>query len=138
GNPNAHTLAGQLFLRPLIKALRTRNVFSASSVDQLPKHVSSRLMFGDPLAIPVPDIDRTDLLVVLGGDPRTSNGSLWTAPDLPGRLDALRARGGRLVVVDPRRSRTAASADDHLAIRPGTDALLLAAIVTTLAEDGRI
>jgi anaerobic selenocysteine-containing dehydrogenase len=135
GNPNAHTLAGQLYARPLIKALRTRNVFSASSVDQLPKHVSCGLMFGDPLAIPVPDIDRTDLLVVLGGDPRTSNGSLWTAPDLPGRLDALRRRGGRLVVVDPRRSRTAAKADLHLAVRPGTDALLLAAIVTTLVEE---
>ncbi|WP_052667211.1 molybdopterin-dependent oxidoreductase [Nitriliruptor alkaliphilus] len=135
GNPNAHTLSGQLYLRALIKSLRTRNVYSASSVDQLPKHVSAGLTFGDPLAIPVPDIDRTDLLVVLGGDPRTSNGSLWTAPDLPGRLDALRARGGRLVVVDPRRSRTAKKADQHLAIRPGTDALLLAAIVATLVEE---
>jgi anaerobic selenocysteine-containing dehydrogenase len=135
GNPNAHTLSGQLFVRPLIKALRTRNVHSASSVDQLPKHVSCGLVFGDPLAIPVPDIDRTDLLVVLGGDPRTSNGSLWTVPDVPGRLDALRARGGRLVVVDPRRSRTARKADQHLAIRPGTDALLLAAIVATLVDE---
>jgi anaerobic selenocysteine-containing dehydrogenase len=138
GNPNAHTLSGQLYVRPLIKALRTRNVHSASSVDQLPKHVSSGLVFGDPLAIPVPDIDRTDLLVVLGGDPRTSNGSLWTVPDVPGRLDALRARGGRLVVVDPRRSRTARKADQHLPIRPGTDALLLAAIVATLVEEDRI
>jgi anaerobic selenocysteine-containing dehydrogenase len=135
GNPNAHNLSGQLYLRALIKALRTRNVHSASSVDQLPKHVSAGLMFGDPLAIPVPDIDRTDLLVVLGGDPRTSNGSLWTAPDLPTRLDDLRDRGGRLVVVDPRRSRTARKADQHLAIRPGTDALLLAAIVATLVEE---
>jgi anaerobic selenocysteine-containing dehydrogenase len=138
GNPNAHTLSGQLYVRPLIKALRTKNIFSASSVDQLPKHVSSGLVFGDPLAIPVPDIDRTDLLVVLGGDPRTSNGSLWTVPDVPGRLDALRARGGRLVVVDPRRSRTARKADQHLAIRPGTDALLLAGIVATLLEDGAV
>jgi anaerobic selenocysteine-containing dehydrogenase len=138
GNPNAHTLSGQLYVRPLIKALRTRNIFSASSVDQLPKHVSSGLVFGDPLAIPIPDIDRTDLLVVLGGDPRTSNGSLWTVPDVPGRLDALRARGGRLVVVDPRRSRTARKADQHLAIRPGTDALLLAGIVATLVEDDAV
>ncbi|MTV25410.1 molybdopterin-dependent oxidoreductase [Nitriliruptoraceae bacterium ZYF776] len=135
GNPNAHTLSGAFYLRPLLKALRTRNIFSASSVDQLPKHVSCGLTFGDPLAIPVPDLDRTDLLVVLGGDPRTSNGSLWTVPDVPGRLDALRARGGRLVVVDPRRSRTAAKADRHLAIRPGTDALLLAGIVATLVEE---
>ncbi len=135
GNPNVHTLAGQLYVRPLVKALGTRNVFSASSVDQLPKHVSCGLLFGDPLAIPVPDIDRTDLLVILGGNPRVSNGSLWTAPDLPGRLTALQRRGGRLVVIDPRRTRTAAKADAHLAIRPGTDALLLAALVHTLAAE---
>jgi anaerobic selenocysteine-containing dehydrogenase len=136
GNPNVHTLAGQLYARPLVKALRTRNVFTASSVDQLPKHVACGMMFGDPLAIPVPDIDRTDLLVVLGANPRVSNGSLMTAPDLPGRLTALQRRGGRLVVVDPRRTRTADRADQHLAIRPGTDALLLAAIVTTVEAEG--
>jgi anaerobic selenocysteine-containing dehydrogenase len=135
GNPNVHNLSGQLYLRPLLKSLRTRNIFSASSVDQLPKHVSCGTLFGDPLAIPVPDIDRTELLVVLGGNPRVSNGSLWTAPDLPGRLTALQRRGGRLVVVDPRRTRTAAKADLHLAIRPGTDALLLAAIARTLADE---
>jgi anaerobic selenocysteine-containing dehydrogenase len=135
GNPNVHNLAGQLYARPLIKALRTRNIHSASSVDQLPKHVSCGHVFGDPLAIPVPDIDRTELLVVLGGNPRVSNGSLWTAPDLPGRLTALRRRGGRLVVVDPRRTRTAARADEHLTIVPGTDALLLAALVHTLGEE---
>jgi anaerobic selenocysteine-containing dehydrogenase len=138
GNPNVHNLSGQLYARPLLKALRTRNIFTASSVDQLPKHVSSGLLFGDPLAIPVPDIDRTDLLVVLGGNPRVSNGSLWTAPDLPGRLTALQRRGGRLVVVDPRRTRTAARADLHLAIRPGTDALLLAAVAHTLEDEGLV
>jgi anaerobic selenocysteine-containing dehydrogenase len=136
GNPNVHNLSGQLYVRPMVKALRTRNVFSASSVDQLPKHVSCGRLFGDPLGIPVPDVDRTDLLVVLGGNPRVSNGSLWTAPDLPGRLTALQRRGGRLIVVDPKRTRTAARADLHLPIRPGTDALLLAAIAHTLvAED---
>ena len=136
GNPNAHTLAGQLYNRPLIKALATRNVHSASSVDQLPKHISCGLLFGDPLAIPVPDIDRTELLVILGGNPRVSNGSLMTAPNLPGRLTALQRRGGRLVVVDPKRTRTAARADDHLTIRPGTDVLLLAAVAhTVFAED---
>lgn len=138
GNPNVHNLAGQLYLRPLVKALATRNVYTASSVDQLPKHASSGLMFGDPLAIPVPDIDRTDLLVIFGGNPRVSNGSLWTAPDLPGRLDALRRRGGRLIVVDPRRTRTAARADHHLAVLPGTDAALLAAMVQVLMDDGLV
>ncbi len=138
GNPNAHNLDGMLHLRPLLKALRTRNIYSATSVDQLPKHVSSGYLFGDPSAVPVPDIDRTDLLVVLGGNPLVSNGSLMTAPDMPGRLKALRRRGGRLVVVDPRRTRTAARADEHLAIRPGTDALLLAALVHTLDDEDLI
>lgn len=138
GNPNVHTAAGQLYVKPLVKSLRTRHVYSASTVDQMPKHVSAGLMFGSAGAIPVPDVDRTDHLLLLGANPRMSNGSLLTAPDLPGRLDALRDRGGRLVVVDPRRTRTAAKADQHLAVRPGTDALLLAALVTQLADDGAI
>lgn len=138
GNPNVHNLSGGLYAKPFLKALRSRSISSASTVDQMPKHVSSGLLFGDPGAIPVPDIDRTDLLVVLGANPRMSNGSLMTAPDVPGRLDALRARGGRLVVVDPRRSRTAADADLHLAIRPGTDALLLLAIAWTLFDEGLV
>ena len=136
GNPSIHTAAGQLYLKPLVKALRTRHVYSASTVDQMPKHVSTGLMFGSPLLFPVPDIDRTDFLLMLGANPRMSNGSLLSAPDVPGRLDALRDRGGRLVVVDPRRTRTAAKADQHVAIRPGTDALLLAAMATTIAEEG--
>ncbi|MBG0827293.1 molybdopterin-dependent oxidoreductase [Planomonospora sp. ID67723] len=136
GNPNAHTMAGALYNAPLIKALGTRNVFSASTSDQMPKHVSCGLMFGDPLAIPVPDLDRTDYLLMLGANPLESNGSLCTAPDFPGRLKALRRRGGRFVVVDPRRTRTAALADEHLFVRPGTDAYLLFGIVHTLfAED---
>ncbi|GAA2998370.1 molybdopterin-dependent oxidoreductase [Streptosporangium longisporum] len=136
GNPNAHSMAGALYGGPLIRALGTRNVFSASTVDQMPKHVSCGLMFGDPMAIAVPDLDRTDHLLMLGANPLESNGSLCTAPDFPGRLKALRARGGRLVVVDPRRTRTAALADEHLFIRPGTDAYLLFGIVhTLLAED---
>ena len=128
GNPNVHTLAGGLYAAGLARALASPNVFSASSVDQMPKHVSCGLMFGDPLAIPVPDLDRTDFLLMLGANPLESNGSLATAPDWPGRLKALVERGGRLVVVDPRRTRTAAMADTHLAIRPGTDSYLLAAL----------
>jgi anaerobic selenocysteine-containing dehydrogenase len=138
GNPNAHNLSGLLYLKPLLKALGTRNLFSASTVDQRPKELSSAWMFGGGLTVPVPDIDRTDYFLVLGANPYASNGSLATAPDWPGRIEAMRARGGKLVVVDPRRSRTAEEADWHLAIRPGTDALLLAALVTSLAEAGRI
>ncbi|MFG1680986.1 molybdopterin-dependent oxidoreductase [Nonomuraea sp. NPDC049269] len=136
GNPNVHNMAGQLYGTPLLKALGTRNIFSASTADQMPKHVASGLMFGHPLAVPVPDLDRTDYLLMLGANPLESNGSLCTAPDFPGRLKALRARGGRLVVVDPRRTRTAGLADEHVFVRPGADAYLLFGIAhTLLAED---
>ena len=143
GNPNAHNYANTLALRPLVKALGTKNVFSASTVDQMPKHVACGLLYGHPLTIPVPDIDRTELLLILGANPRESNGSLATAPDWPGRLDAIRQRGGRVIVVDPRRTRTAARADLHIPIRPGTDAALLAGIAHTLyaeelADPGRV
>lgn len=138
GNPNVHNLGGTLYLKPLLKALGTRNVFSASTVDQRPKELSCAWMFGGGLSVPVPDLDRTDFLLVLGANPYASNGSLATAPDWPGRIEAMRARGGRLVVVDPRRSRTAEEADWHLAIRPGTDPFLLAALITTLVQDDRV
>src|SRR6266516_280134 len=132
GNPNVHNLAGTQYNRVLIQALRTKNIYSASTVDQMPKQVSAGLMFGTVLSIPIPDIDRTDYLLMLGANPFASNGSLMTAPDYPGRLRALRARGGKFVVVDPRRSKTAEEADEHLFIRPGTDAEFLFAIVHTL------
>jgi anaerobic selenocysteine-containing dehydrogenase len=138
GNPNAHSLAGLLYLRPLIRALGTTNVFSASTVDQRPKEVSSGLMFGGALTVPVPDVDRTDFLLMLGANPYASNGSLATAPDWPGRIEAMLARGGTLVVVDPRRSRTAEEATLHLAIRPGADPFLLMALVNVLAAEGLV
>jgi anaerobic selenocysteine-containing dehydrogenase len=136
GNPNVHTIAGGLYAGPLAKALGTTNIYSASTVDQMPKHVSSGLLFGDPLAIAVPDLDRTAYLLILGANPMESNGSLCTAADFPGKLKALRARGGTLVVVDPRRTRTARLADRHLTIRPGADAYLLFGVVHTLFEEG--
>ncbi|MET8140206.1 molybdopterin-dependent oxidoreductase [Sphaerisporangium sp. NPDC005288] len=136
GNPTFHTMGGILYRGALGQALGTRNVYSASTIDQMPKHVACGYLFGDPLAISVPDVDRTDYFLVLGANPVESNGSLCSAPDFPSRLKALRGRGGRLVVVDPRRTRTAAVADEHLFIRPGTDAFLLFGIVhTLLAED---
>ncbi|MFE7776738.1 molybdopterin-dependent oxidoreductase [Streptomyces sp. NPDC057445] len=136
GNPNVHTMAGGLYPPVLLSTLRTRNLFTASTLDQMPKHVSSGLLFGSAVAIPVPDLDRTDHLLLLGANPLDSNGSLCTAPDFPGRLKALRRRGGTLTVVDPRRTRTARLADRHVAIRPGTDALLLAALAHVLFEEG--
>jgi anaerobic selenocysteine-containing dehydrogenase len=136
GNPNVHTLAGNLYAGPLRKALGSKNVYTASTLDQMPKHVSCGYLFGSPFAIAVPDIDRTDLLLILGADPYSSNGSLWTVPDAPGRLKALQARGGRFVVVDPRRSRTARAADRHVPVRPGADVFLLLGIVNEIFAAG--
>jgi anaerobic selenocysteine-containing dehydrogenase len=135
GNPNVHTMAGGLYPPLLLAGLGTRSVFTASTVDQMPKHVSSGLLYGDANAIPVPDLDRTDHLLLIGANPLESNGSLCTAPDFPGRLKALKARGGTLVVIDPRRTRTAKLADRHIAVRPGTDALLLAAMARVLFDE---
>jgi anaerobic selenocysteine-containing dehydrogenase len=135
GNPNVHTMAGALYPPVLLSALRTHSVFTASTLDQMPKHVSSGLLYGDANAIPVPDLDHTDHLLLIGANPLESNGSLCTAPDFPGKLKALRARGGTLTVIDPRTTRTAKLADRHVTVRPGTDALLLAAMTYVLFEE---
>ena len=129
GNPNVHNLGAIIFLPMLLRALRTKNRYSATSVDQLPHMLASYLMFGHQLLLPVPDIDRTDHLLMLGANPMASNGSLMTAPDIKRRLRAIRARGGRVVVVDPRRTETADEADEHVFIKPGSDALLLLALL---------
>ncbi|MCA9676258.1 MAG: molybdopterin-dependent oxidoreductase, partial [Myxococcales bacterium] len=136
GNPTAHNLGlltyGQLFLRKL----GTRNCFSATSVDQLPHMLAAQLMFGDGILMPVPDVDRADYFLCIGGNPLVSNGSIMTAPDMRRRLKAIQARGGKVVVVDPRRTETAALADRHVFIRPGTDALLLLSMLQVIfAED---
>ncbi len=136
GNPSVHSPAGQLYIRPLAKALRSKNVFTATTVDQMPKHISAGLMFGHPLSIPVPDIDRTDYLLMLGANPKVSNGSLATAPDWPGRMGEIRHRGGKVVIVDPRRTESADIADEHIFIRPGGDAAWLAAVVNQIIADG--
>ena len=136
GNPTAHSLSAMMFSRVLLTGLGTRHRFSASTVDQMPRHVASGHVFGSPVAISVPDLDRTDHLVILGANPYASNGSVCTAPDFPGRIEAIQARGGKVVVVDPRLSRTAEQADQWVSIRPGTDALLLAAMANTLLAEG--
>lgn len=138
GNPNVHTMAGALYPAVLVAGLGTRSLFTASTVDQMPKHVSSGLLFGDAGAIPVPDLDHTDHLLLIGANPLESNGSLCTAADFPGKLKALKARGGALTVIDPRRTRTAKLADRHIPIRPGTDALLLAAMTHVLFEESLV
>ncbi len=135
GNPNVHDMGSMIYLRVLLRALDTKKRFSASSVDQLPKQLSGALMFGGSLSIPIPDVDHTDFLLVLGANPVVSNGSLMTAPDMRGRLRRLAERGGKLVVVDPRRSETARLADRHLFIQPGTDALFLFSLIHVLFEE---
>ncbi|AOW78865.1 dehydrogenase [Colwellia sp. PAMC 20917] len=129
GNPNAHNLGNALFLKPFMKSLGTINRFSSASTDQMPHHVAANFMFGAGMLIPVPDIDRTDFMLIIGGNPVVSNGSMMTAPNVIGRMKAIQKRGGKIVVVDPRRTRTAKIADQHLFIRPEKDALLLLAMI---------
>jgi anaerobic selenocysteine-containing dehydrogenase len=136
GNPNAHNLSALIHGPALMRVLGTQNLYTASTVDQMPKQVSAGHMFGAMLSVPVPDMDRCEHLLMLGANPLVSNGSLLTAPNMRGRIRAIRERGGKVVVIDPRRTRTAEEASEHHFIRPGTDALLLAAIACTIVEEG--
>lgn len=138
GNPTVHKLGLAAYMARFIRAAGTPNYFSASTLDQMPKQLSSGLMFGHWLSIAVPDIERCDHLLVLGANPAVSNGSLWTVPDFRGKAKALRQRGGRLVVIDPRRTETAELADRHHFIRPGGDVFLLLGMVHTLFDEGLV
>jgi anaerobic selenocysteine-containing dehydrogenase len=135
GNPQVHSFSGLIGGAKFLRTLRSRNRFSATSVDQLPHHFAAFFLFGHQLMIPVPDIDRTDFLLALGANPVVSNGSLMSAPDVAKRLKALRARGGKLIVIDPRRTETAELADQHHFIRPGSDAWLLLALLHVIFEE---
>lgn len=136
GNPNVHSLGSMLFNGVLLRALRTRNRFSATSVDQLPHHLAARHMFGHQLLLPIPDVDRSDYMLILGANPLVSNGSLMTAGGIERRLKGLQARGGKVVVIDPRRTATARLADEHHFIRPGSDVLFLLGVAHTLLAEG--
>jgi len=138
GNPSAHKMGLMLYFARLLRAAGTKNYFSASTLDQMPRQLASGLLYGHWLSIGLPDIARTDFMLVIGANPLASNGSMWTVPDFRGHARALQARGGRLVVIDPRRTETAAIADAHHFIRPGTDVHLLAAMVHTLFAEGLV
>lgn len=138
GNPTAHNLGLLTYGQLALRTLGTRNMYSATSLDQLPHMLAALHMFGNQLLMPVPDIDRTDLFICLGANPLASNGSIMTAPDVRGRLKSIRERGGRVIVLDPRRTETAEKADRHLFIRPGTDAVLLLAMIHELFAGRRI
>ncbi|MFF0339764.1 molybdopterin-dependent oxidoreductase [Kribbella sp. NPDC004875] len=136
GNPNVHSLGALTHMPAMVRQLRTRNRFSATSIDQLPHMLASYLLYGHQLMVAVPDIDRTSYLLMLGANPLASNGSMMTAPGFGRRLKELRKRGGKLVVIDPRRTETAAVSDTHHFIRPGTDAAFLLAVIHQVIEDG--
>ncbi|WP_404367804.1 molybdopterin-dependent oxidoreductase [Marinobacter sp.] len=138
GNPNVHNHGAMIATLPFLQALGTQNRFSATSNDQLPHMLASLEMFGHQILFPIPDIDRTDLFMCIGANPMASNGSLMTVPDFRGRIKAMKARGGRLVVIDPRRSETAKLADEFHFVRPGSDALLLMGMVNTLFEENLV
>ena len=129
GNPNVHSLGALTHGINLVRTLGTKNTFSATSVDQLPHQLMAWALYGHQFLLPVPDIDRTDLLVLFGHNPMASNGSIWTVPDFPARRRELASRGGRFVVVDPRRTETAKVADEHHFVRPGTDVWVLLAML---------
>ena len=135
GNPNAHSLGSMTHGTAMFKSFRTRNRFSATSVDQLPHQLVAHLMFGHQLFLPIPDIDRTSWFLVIGANPMASNGSLMTVPDFPNRVRELRARGGRMVVLDPRHTETAKVADEHHFVRPGSDAYVLLAMLHVLTAE---
>lgn len=132
GNPSVHNFGTLLNSGELLKSLRTQNNFSATSVDQLPHHFAAWTMFGHPLLMPIPDIDRTDYFLIFGANPLASNGSLMTAPDIINRLENIKKRGGKVVLIDPRRTETARIASEHHFIKPSSDVFFLLAIVHTL------
>jgi anaerobic selenocysteine-containing dehydrogenase len=135
GNPTVHNYGALLFAPGFLRSLHTRNKYSATSVDQLAHHLASFLMFGHQLLLPVPDLDRTRLFLILGANPAVSNGSMMTAPGMSRRLQEIRTRGGKVIVVDPRYNETARLADRHLFIRPGTDVLLLLALLHIIFDE---
>lgn len=138
GNPSVHNLGSMLYVPTFLRALGSRSIYSASTLDQIPKQLSSEIMFGSDANLPIPDVDHTNYLLMIGANPLASNGSLMTAPNMRERLKALKERGGKLVVIDPVRTVTAKQADEHFFIRPGTDALFLFGLIYTLFEEGLV
>jgi anaerobic selenocysteine-containing dehydrogenase len=138
GNPTAHNFSLSRYVAAFAPMSGIERLYSAGTVDQWPKNVSSALLFGNMWTFPVPDLDRTDYLLMLGANPHSSQGSLLACADVLSRLDGIRARGGKVVVVDPRRTGTAKRADTWVPLRPGTDAAFLLAIAQVLFAEGRV
>jgi len=138
GNPSVHNFGTLLSSGELLKALKTQNHYTATSVDQLPHHFAAWAMLGHPLLLPIPDIDRTEYFLIFGANPLASNGSLMTSPDIINRLEAIKKRGGQIVLIDPRRTETARVASEHHFIRPSSDVYFLLAIINTLFAENLV
>ena len=138
GNPSVHNFGTLLNSGELLKTLKTQNSFSATSTDQLPHHFAAWTMFGHPLLMPIPDVDRTGYFLIFGANPLASNGSLMTAPDIINRLENIKKRGGKIVLIDPRKTETARAASEHHFIKPSSDVYLLLAIVHTLFAENLV
>ncbi len=132
GNPSVHNWGTTMNSTAFIKSLKTKNLFSATSLDQLPSHFAAWAMFGHPFLIPIPDVSRTHFMLIMGGNPMASNGSLMTAPDMGGYLKSIQKRGGKVVVIDPRRTETAEKGTEHHFIRPASDVFLLLAMLNVI------
>lgn len=135
GNPSIHNWGTTLNSANFFRLLKTKNMFSATSADQLPHHFAAWQMFGHPLLMPIPDIDRTDFWLIFGGNPIASNGSIMSSPDVAHRLAAIRQRGGKVVLIDPRRTETADKSTEHFFIRPNADVFLLLALIHVVFEE---
>lgn len=115
-----------------------QQVYSSGTVDQHPKNLSAMLMFGNEWKIPIPDLDNTDLFVIFGGNPAASKGSIFSHRDVMGAMRDLRARGGRVIVIDPVRTKTAQAADQWIGLKPGTDAALMLGVAHVLFARGAV
>ena len=136
GNPNVHNLGAMLYGGPFLKSLKTKQKYSATSADQLPHHIASLKMFGHQMLIPIPDIERTDYLLILGANPGASNGSLLTAPGFSQKIKNIQKRGGEVINIDPRYTETSKISSNHFFINPGKDALLLLSLLHVIFEQG--
>ena len=136
GNPNVHNMGSMLTTKHLLTSLKSRSRFSATSIDQLPHHIVCMHLFGHMLRIPVPDVNRTQHMLIIGGNPLASNGSIMTAPNMRQKLKDIKARKGKVIVIDPRRTETAEIASEHHFIRPATDVLLLLAMLNEIFLQG--
>ena len=138
GNPIVHNLGMMLFVKTLTRAIGSKNIFSATSMDQLPHHFAAHFMFGHEMRIPLPDIDRTDYMIILGANPLASNGSLMTSAGVTRRLREIKQRGGKFIVIDPRKTETAKVASEHHFIKPGSDVYFLLALLHIIFRDNKV